>query len=121
MMQSEENRMEHPVFISYSHNDKDTAAALARELEGLEVPYFLDTKDNAWGESITDGLHKAMQAASAIVVIVSPASVKSHWLSFELGYAIAMNKPILPFVTHRSIELPDYLRGLRVSSDVREA
>jgi len=53
-------------------------------------------------------------------VIVSPASLKSVWVPYEIGYFSALKRPILPFLTHSSLDLPSYISALKHVGSIDE-
>lgn len=106
------------VFISYAHEDSALVEQLCDRLTAAGLEYFRDTKDIAWGGRIPSEVQSALENAGGIIVVVSPASVKSQWVPYEIGYATALRKPVLPFLTHPSIDLPGYLADLRHISDL---
>jgi hypothetical protein len=106
------------VFISYAHEDSDMVNQLRERLSAAGLEVFLDTKDISWGGRISSDVQRALERAAGVVVVVSPASVKSQWVPYEIGYATALRKPILPFLTHPSIDLPAYLADLRYITDL---
>jgi hypothetical protein len=106
------------VFISYPHEDSTLVGRLTEGLSASGIETFQDTKDVAWGGRITADVQRALERAAGVVVVVSPASVASQWVPYEIGYATALRKPILPFLTHRSLQLPGYLADIRHLSDL---
>lgn len=108
------------VFISYSHVDTSTADELESLLADLDIDYFRDLKDINWGNSITSKVRDGLDACVAILVIVSPASLKSHWVPYEIGHAAALRKIILPFLTHPSLDVPHYIRDLNCATTVEQ-
>ena len=97
------------IFISYAHEDSALVDELCNRLSAEGMQFFRDTKDILWGGTISSDVQQALEQAGGVVVVVSPASVKSQWVPYEIGYATALRKPILPFLTHPSIDLPGYL------------
>jgi insertion element IS1 protein InsB len=55
---------------------------------------------------------QGLESSVAIIVIISPGSLKSHWVPYEVGYATALRKKILPYLTHPSINPPGFLADL---------
>lgn len=106
------------VFISYSHVDAKSADDLASLLDDLGIEYFRDVKDINWGDSISSKVRDALDSCVAILVIVSPASLTSHWVPYEIGHASALRKIILPFLTHPSLDVPHYIRDLNYATTV---
>lgn len=98
------------IFISYSHVDKEIIENITSIFDKLGIGYFQDVKDIQWGEKITDKVKQALDKVTHIILIISPASLKSQWVSYETGYAKAKNIIILPFLIHPSLELPSYLK-----------
>lgn len=108
------------VFISYSAEDREIADRIAAILDERGVPYFLDVKDIHWGESITAEVRKGLHQSTHIIVVLSPASLNSAWVPYEIGHAIGTQKQVLPFVTYKSLDLPGYISGLRHISSLDE-
>jgi hypothetical protein len=109
------------IFISYSHVDAAITEALDSLLDDLKIDYFRDVKNIDWGDPITVKVREALDACIAILVVLSPASIKSVWVPFEIGYASALRKTILPFLTHPSLEVPHYLRDYTHLSSIEKA
>ena len=101
------------VFISYAREDSQVAQELRSSLADIEVSGWMDQVDIASGAAIAHQVKDAIREASAIVIFVSPRSVDSQWINFEVGAAMALNKRIIPvFIGDTGIEggLPDWLR-----------
>jgi len=108
------------VFISYSHVDSEVADSIVAVFEKLGIEYFRDVKHIEWGRSISAEVRGALERSIAILVILSPASVKSQWVPYEVGYGRALHKRVLPFLTHPSVDIPDYMGDLRRISNIEE-
>jgi len=108
------------VFISYSHEDSKTADSIVAVFKKLGIEYFRDVKHIEWGRSISEEVRGALKRSVAILVILSPASIKSQWVPYEVGYGRALNKIVLPFLTHPSIDVPSYMGDLRRISRIPE-
>jgi hypothetical protein len=106
------------VFISYSRADASTADELTSVLSDLGIDYFRDIKDIIWGNSITSEVRDALDACVALLVILSPASQASQWVPYEIGHAKALRKIILPYLTHPSLVVPDFIRDHNYTTDV---
>jgi len=110
--------MARKVFISYSWEDSNVVNALAKALDHVRVPYFLDKKDIEWGDELPSKISDGLADSSYLLVVLSPASLKSQWVPYEIGQAIALRKRVLPFLTHPSIEIPSFLRQFRFETDI---
>ena len=102
---TEDQRIVKPkkVFISYS--DVDIVAA--RKLRNLLVYQAnadvfdaenLSASDN-WESELRDGL----SSADVVVALLTPTSVHSKWVLFEVGVAWALGKRIIPVITRRDV------------------
>ena len=108
------------VFISYSRFDKSLVVELTCALDKRGVEHFLDEKDIEWGADFTEKIGEALRSCSAVLVVISPASLKSSWVPYEIGQAKALGKSVLPLLTHPSLELPGYLKSLNYKTELKE-
>ncbi len=108
------------VFISYSHTDHEIADNIVSVLEELSIPYFRDIKNIRWGDAIPASVRDGLSSSSAIIVIISPGSLKSDWVPYEVGYATARGINILPFLTHPAIETPAFIYDLSYVETVKQ-
>ena len=101
------------VFISYSHDDSKTADEIVSILEELNIKFFRDCKDIDWGDHIKEEVHRGLEEASVLIVIISPSSVDSQWVAYETGYTTACGSRILPFLAHPGMrnKIPGFLVG----------
>lgn len=106
------------VFISYSHVDRDAARTISGLLSSAKIPYFLD-EHIEWGADIPEQVAKAIAQSTHVIVVVSPASLKSGWVAYEVGRAQARGCVVLPYLVHPALDLPPYLKSLKyvVSTD----
>jgi hypothetical protein len=74
-----------PLFISYSHADKEFVDSLARQLVANRVSVWLDKWEIHAGDSLLTKVQNAISGASALLVVLSKTSVKSDWCTKELN------------------------------------
>jgi hypothetical protein len=74
-----------PIFISYSHENKDFVENLARNLVIHNTHVWVDRWELNVGDSIIQRVQEAIQSASALLVVLSKASVASEWCKRELS------------------------------------
>ncbi|MBD3227583.1 MAG: TIR domain-containing protein [Candidatus Lokiarchaeota archaeon] len=108
------------VFISYSHEDKSIVKQICSELDLLNIPFFLDEKDIDWGQTITSKVETGIRSCTHLLVIISPASFKSQWVSYEIGIAKGLGLNILPFLTHVSQESFPFIRDFRYTNKIED-
>ena len=83
-------------FLSYSRRDQGPALALAAELKALGVLIWVDQIDIAIGSAWDSSIETALRQSEALVILLSPNSVRSQPVLDELGYALDERKPIVP-------------------------
>ncbi len=106
--------MVHKVFISFSAKDKHIADSLTRELAkaGDEVSSAALLVEGP--SDIKLGIADAMRESDEVIAIVSKNSVRSEWLSFEVGIAAGLGKKLIPVVVGIApSELPPVLRSFQ--------
>lgn len=108
------------VFISYSHADHIAADAIVTELEELGIETFRDVKNIEWGQPISVKVRDGLQSAAAIIVIVSPGSLKSQWVAYEVGFGVGTKKRVLPYLTHPALDVPGFMSDLSYVKSIEE-
>jgi hypothetical protein len=85
-----------PVFISHVEENKATAEAVARGLRahGYE-PWAYET-DTVPGPTYLSQVVDAIEQATAMILVISPASLGSHQVAREIEVAHELDKPIIP-------------------------
>lgn len=106
------------VFISYSHIDAKIADEIVQTLSNQGIEYFRDIKDIDWGDTIDIKVQDGLRESSALLVIISPASLKSQWVPYEIGVAAGRGLKILPYLTHPSLDAPTYIRNLKYFTEI---
>ncbi|MBX7259716.1 MAG: TIR domain-containing protein [Candidatus Hydrogenedentes bacterium] len=96
------------VFISHSSTDKWIARRISTDLVGYGVETFLDAKDIKTGDPIDETIRTHLSACDHLLLLLTPASVKSHWVLMEVGGAMALGKRIVPILMHLGAnDIPD--------------
>ena len=104
-----------PIFISYSHENKDFADKLAMQLVSHNINIWLDRWELNIGDSIIAKIQEAVDGASAILVLLSKASVSSDWCRNEINAGLLREleeKQVLVMpVLLEDCEIPVFVRG----------
>jgi TIR domain-containing protein len=114
------------IFISYSHEDTEVAKQLISAIKDLNLKYFIDEEGIKWGEPITEEIEEHLKHSTHQIVIVTKSSVNSHWVTYEIGLARGISLTenidikILPFLSGRNIDLPDFLRKLKYIDSIEK-
>jgi hypothetical protein len=115
------------VFISYQKEDKNAALKVASYLENAGVDVYIDINDADLKSSVqrndpkavTSLILKGINNSSHMLVIISPNTVKSHWVPFEIGYGY--DKTDLGVLCLQGIPkgaLPEYIRTAPIIRDI---
>jgi hypothetical protein len=90
------------LFISYSTKDAEVANRLTSFLESKGITFWRDTKNLEFGSpDWLKAIEEAIKQARAFVVLLSPISVESPWVTIELGY-------VMGFRRHADPDFPIY-------------
>lgn len=104
-----------PIFISYSHENKDFVDQLATQLVHRNVNVWLDRWELSIGDSIIDKVQDAVDGASALLVILSKASIASEWCKRELSSGflreLEEKRVVVMPVLLEDCEIPLFARG----------
>ena len=101
------------IFMSHSSKDRQVAARLATDLNFAGVDVWLDQWELHIGQSLTDGIAKAMDDARYIAILITANYNKSAWTKTEYKKALSREQKeghtvMLPLVLGET-ELPDFL------------
>jgi hypothetical protein len=103
------------MFLCHSHADKPFVRTLARDLSSLGVHVWMDEWELEPGDSLHGCIGRALESAARVGVVLSPASVKSHWCRSELEQALTREKrsgeKIAIPLLHRAVKPPPFLEG----------
>lgn len=104
------------LFISYSRQDAVAADALVADLEAQGFEVTIDRRDLPFGEEWQGELRGFIQDADTIVWLVSPTSVGSRWVNWELGEVQRSGKRLMPVVIEAVTpeDLPEALGKLHL-------
>lgn len=115
------------VFISHQKNDKDSAKKVAEYLQNAGIEVYFDEFDkelrihhqanNAKG--VTNSICNGINNSSHMLVLVSPNTLSSTWVPFEIGYGY--DKTDLGVLCLKGIPkggLPEYVRTCPIVRDI---
>jgi predicted transcriptional regulator len=89
------------VFVSHIREEASLAIVLKEWIESsfvgqCEVFVSSDSDDIPAGSKWLDQIDQALEQASALIVLCSPASLSRPWINFETGCAWIKRVPIIP-------------------------
>lgn len=106
------------VFVSYRRKDVEFAKKVVEALREAGKEVWIDWEDIPPGsEGFSDDIKRGLEGTDAFICILSPDyMVSTYCVDMELGYAINLNKKIIPIVLHKFDEhfekLPDKVKGI---------
>src|SRR6266849_8198121 len=95
-----QKRPRYTVFISHSSLDAWIARVMAEKIQSIGVDCWLDEKDLEGGDVIPDEIIRGIDACQEAIVLISPNSVNSQWVSFEIGGVRAQHKRVTPILNN---------------------
>lgn len=115
------------VFISHQQKDKTQAIKIADYLMGVGIDVYIDEYDKDLkihhqsnnAKAVTDSIRKGINNSSHMLVLVSPDTLFSTWVPFEIGYGY--DKTDLLTLCLKDIpigSLPEYLKSTKIIRDI---
>lgn len=115
------------VFISYQQKDKIEAKKVAEYLQDADIDVYFDEYDSELrihhqsnnAKEVTKSICKGINNSSHMLVIVSPNTMNSTWVPFEIGFGY--DKTDLGVLCLKGIpkgNLPEYVRSAPVVRDI---
>lgn len=107
------------VFLSHQKNDTGLCRKIADYLIAADIDVYFDEKDEELKfyrqekrpQGVVDSIKKGINNSSHMLVIVSPDTIYSQWVPWEVGYGY--DRTDLGVLTLKGIkdeDLPDYLK-----------
>lgn len=96
------------VFVSYSHDDKEFAERLIRDLQAAGHAIWIDVSrlkgGDVWIRAISEGIINSY----AFVVVATERSLGSSWVQDEITWAKQRGKLIIPLLLEDVLTHPDF-------------
>lgn len=110
VLQAEEKQ----VFISYSKRDRRFSEKIYSRLVAAGVSVWIDKFEIKAGHSIQGRIEEAISNASYVIVVLSPNSVSSAWVTDELRLAMTRQRDearrlVVPLV-YKECAIPPFLK-----------
>jgi TIR domain len=84
------------IFLSYSHKDYFFAELLGFKLSEAAMTLWRDHGSLPAGADWRQGIEKGIAESFAVVVVLSEASSRSPYVTFEWAYALGRGKAVIP-------------------------
>src|SRR5262245_20996509 len=93
-------RASYIVFISHSSSDSWIADRVAEKVKLAGAETWIYRRDLKAGDVIVEEIIKGIDACHEALVLVSPGSVKSQWVLYEIGAVSGQHKRVTPVLIH---------------------
>jgi TIR domain len=102
------------VFISYSRNDLAFALRLVEALEARALDVLIDTRDLPLAVEFQRELLGFIRQADTVVYVVSPDSIGSQWVAWEIEQVELLSKRLASVVARdvQADTVPDGIRKI---------
>ena len=101
------------VFISYSHQDKQSARLLAEKLQAADIQVWFDEHDLNPGADIASSIRAGFEGSDTILLLVGKGKYGDSWARREAALALSQNgKRVIPVLLDPDADLPYILRHL---------
>ena len=111
------------IFLSHQQQDKDVCRKIADYLLAADIDIYYDEDDEDLKvyrqanrpKGVVDSIRKGINISSHMLVVVSPNTLYSNWVPWEVGYAY--DDTHLSVLTLKGIKdesLPDYLKTTNI-------
>ena len=102
------------VFISYSRKDLAFALRLVEALEARALDVLIDTRDLPLAVEFQKELLGFIRQADTVVYVVSPDSIGSQWVAWEIEQVELLSKRLAPVVARdvQADTVPDGIRKI---------
>jgi hypothetical protein len=84
------------VFISYGHRDAEIATEIAARLEDRGIRCFVAERDISAGQKWEPRIRDEIKTARFVLILLTPRSRTSSWVTVEAGAAWVLEKEIIP-------------------------
>lgn len=90
------------VFISYSSADTIFADLTKMKLKEAGVEVWLDSGELRAGEEWRNAIDRGISSTDVMVVVLTPRSCESPYVTYEWGFALGRGIPVLPILLEDS-------------------
>lgn len=116
------------VFISHKREDTEACKKIADYLLSADVDVYFDEYDDTLSaiaaegdeDRLTDRITDGINMSTHMLCVVSPRTVDSYWVPFEVGYGYEeIDLGIVTLKGIRDSDLPDYMKVTEVVRGTR--
>src|SRR5919109_4675204 len=95
------------LFISYAREDRRVVDWIAAGLETSGYTVWIDRTGILGGAAWQRAIPREIRRAEAVLLVLSPHAVKSHWVRREFFYALRNRVRVIPIVVRPAEPAPE--------------
>lgn len=88
------------IFISHSSKDRRAVETVAAQARAMGVSFYLAKHDVQPGQPLATKIEDQIRECDAVVVLLTSHGMSAPYVQQEIGFALALNKPVIPLVEH---------------------
>lgn len=93
------------VFLAYAREDVRIASKIRKYLNRLDVPVWHDIQELQGGDEWERDIITALKMSSALILVLTPASMRSSFVAFEWAFARGAGARFIPVLAEH-VDLP---------------
>jgi TIR domain len=101
--------MEHDVFISHAHKDRNIADAICRKLESAKLRCWLTSRDISASDDRPEATRKAIGSSRVMVLVLSENANAAPHIEREIAHAFYTRRTIIPFRLSNTVPRRSFL------------
>jgi hypothetical protein len=109
VLEVEQSRMSHDVFISHARKDKGIAGELCEKLESAQLRCWIADRDISPGEDWTEVTRKAIASSRLMVLVLSENANAAPHIEREIAHAFYTRCMIIPLRVTDTLPRRDFL------------
>jgi hypothetical protein len=97
------------VFISHAHEDQSLVRRIAQGLQKNGLDVWLDETEIMPGENWAQRISEALEESQAMVVVITPNTLRSPWVHREIEYALgkkSYRRRVVPVIVGPEDDIP---------------
>ncbi|EMI17107.1 hypothetical protein RMSM_05981 [Rhodopirellula maiorica SM1] len=102
------------VYVSHTEESRDLARFVSQKLRDMGIDASSDDVDAAKETEQRRRLKEEIGKSDAIVTLVTPNSLGSNWMQYEVGLATGLDRLVIPVVVDvKADQLPEQISAKR--------
>jgi TIR domain len=109
VLEGEQSRMSHDVFISHARKDKGIADAICEKLESAQLRCWIADRNISAGEDWTEVTRNAIASSRVMVLVLSENANAAPHIEREIAHAFYTGRMIIPLRVTETLPRRDFL------------